>query len=376
MSQLVPFTNLVSEWLPLKDEVLARIERVFAHGQFIMGPEVIELEARLAEDTGALHALTCSSGTMALQLALMALEVGPGDEVILPAFTFAAPLEVVLLLGATPVLADINPLTYTLDAASAEPLITPRTRAIIAVSLYGHPADFTGLNELASRHGIHLIEDAAQSYGATLEGKRSGNLATTIGCTSFFPTKPLGGACEGGALFTNNPLLASRLAVIRDHGQLAKYVHSSLGLNGRLDSISCVSLLVAIGRIRSQIAHRQAVAKQYDELLSDLAARGKIQLPYVSNGATSAFAQYAVQVDDRASVVDAMCAANVQVAIHYPIPLHHQLAFRDRVIFNSLEHSESLARRVLCLPIYPTITEVQQQQVASALAAALVGSTS
>lgn len=366
MNPLVPFVDLAAEWLPLKDAALERIQRVFEHGQFVMGPEVAELEARLAHDVGVDHAITCSSGTMSLQIALMALDLKPGDEVILPAFSFAAPLEVVLLLGAKAMLADIDAGTYTIDVDSVASLISPRTRAIIAVSLFGQPADFTRLNELADRHGVPVVEDAAQSYGAVLNGKRSGNLST-IGCTSFFPTKPLGGAGDGGALFTNDPVLGRRFREVRDHGQSGKYNHVRLGINGRLDSISCAALLVRIGGSAALTSQRQAAARRYDDLLAGIAGRGRIRLPVVQSNAESAFAQYAVQVEAREAVIGAMQRSNVQVAVHYPSPLHLQPAFKEKVCFRTLVNAERVARQVLCLPIYPTLTPSQQEQVATAL---------
>lgn len=369
-NSVIPFADLAAEWCPLKSEVLQRIQQVFEHGKFVMGPEVAELESRLAQDVGVDHAITCSSGTTSLQIALMALDLMPGDEVILPAFTFAAPLEVVLLLGLKAMLADIDPRTYTIDADSVASLISPRTRAIIAVSLYGNPADFTRLNELADRHGIPIIEDAAQSYGAALNGSRSGNLCA-IGCTSFFPTKPLGGAGDGGAVFTSDPVLAQRITEIRDHGQSEKYKHVRLGINGRLDSISCATLLVRLGGFAKALAQRQEAARRYDALLSEVAARGCILLPMVLATAQSSFAQFAVQVEARESVIEAMQVANIQVAVHYPEPLHLQPAFRHRVFFGTLTNAERVARHVLCLPIYPTLTRSQQERLARVLIDAL-----
>lgn len=367
---LVPFVDVAGEWSLRKAEALKRIERVFEHGQFVMGPEVEELEARLEQDTGVGNAIACSSGTTALLMALMALDLAPGDEVILPAYTFAAPLEAVLLLGAKAVLADIDPGTYTVDPDSVALLIGPRTRAIIAVSLYGVPADFTRLNELGIRKGIPIIEDAAQSYGASLNGRCSGNLST-VGCVSFFPTKTLGGAGDGGALLTNDPVLAQRLREIRDHGQSGKYNHVRLGVNGRLGSIACAALLARIGDVAQMVVRRQTAARRYAALLAEVAEQGKILLPTAPTPFKSAFAQYAVQVQSRSSVMQAMQAASVQVAVHYPTPLHLQPAFSERVSFGSLLNAEKLAQHVLCLPIYPSLTPVQQGQVAVALIAAL-----
>lgn len=363
---LIPFVDLASEWNPLKEEIQAVIWRVFEHGQFVMGPEVAELERRLAQDVGVSFAITCSSGTIALLMALMGLEIRPGDEVVLPAYTFAAPLETALLLGAKPILADIDPATFCIDVDSVARSITRRTKAIIAVSLYGQPAAFDRLNRLANSEGIPLIEDAAQSYGATLNGRRSGSLST-IGCASFFPTKPLGGAGDGGAVFTDDPLLAERIKEIRDHGQTSKYRHTRLGINGRLGSIACAALLPRLNGLVKALALRQAVAARYDELLAVAADTGLIQLPVIPKTCTSVYAQYAVQVDDRERVAEALRKAGVQTAIHYPIPLHRQPAFCRFASFGDLVHSEAAARRVLCLPIYPALTIQQQARVTNAL---------
>lgn len=368
----VPFVDLACDWIPCKAEALRRIERVFEHGQFVAGPEVEELESRLVQDCGAQHAVACGSGTTALLMALMALDLTPGDEVILPAYTFAAPLEAVLLLGATPVLADIDPCTYTIAPDSVASLIGARTRAIVAVSLYGVPADFERLNGMAGRHGIPVIEDAAQSYGATLNGARSGNLST-MACASFFPTKTLGGAGDGGAVFTSDATLANRLRQIRNHGQSDRYRHVRLGINGRLGSIACAALLARIGGIAEMVAARQAAARRYDHMLAQGADRGKVLLPTAPVNCQSAFSLYAVQVEARDSVAEAMGAAGIQVAVHYPAPLHLQPAFAEKVSFRALPISERLAGRVLCLPMYPTLTAAQQQQVAAALIAAVDG---
>lgn len=367
---VVPFVDLAAEWLPLKEDIHARISRVFEHGQFVMGPEVIELEQRLAQDVGVAFAMTCSSGTIALQMALMALGVGYGDEVVLPAFTFAAPLEAVLLLGAKPILADIDPHTYCIDADSVAQLISHRTKAIIAVSLYGQPADFERLSRLADLRDIPVIEDAAQSYGATLNGRRSGSLST-IGCTSFFPTKPLGGAGDGGAIFSDDPKIAIRIREIREHGQSGRYQHVRLGINGRLDTIACAALLPRLDGIARAIAQRQSVASRYDTLLQDAAKLGQIKLPFVRENSTSAYAQYAIQLANRKRVMEILQECGIQVAVHYPTPLHHQPAFHDQVGFDQLPNAESASHRVLCLPIYPALAIDQQERTVSALMRAL-----
>lgn len=364
MNDSVPFIDLVADWQPLKAAVMARIERLFEHGQFVMGPEVRELEQRLAEDCQVTHALTCSSGTMALQLALMALEIGPGDEVIVPAFSFAAPLEAVLLLGATPVLADVCADTLNLDIQACAALVGPRTRAIVAVSLYGQPADFAALNALASAHGLHVIEDAAQSYGATLDGRPSGSLAS-IGCTSFFPTKPFGGAGEGGALFTADAALAQRIREARDHGQSAKYLHSRLGTNGRLDSLACCALLVGLERLPERLEQRRRIAERYRQGLA--AAAPALRLPTQLPGARSAHAQFAILLERRDELAERLRSAGIQVAVHYPTPLHRQPAFASRCRYPALPVAERLAREVLCLPLYPSLDPASQERVIHAV---------
>lgn len=346
------------------------ISKVFDHGQFILGPEVHALEARLAADAGCAYALSCSSGTTALQMVLMALGIGAGDEVILPAYTFAAPLEAVLLLGATPVLADIDPKTYCIDAASVLRLLGPNTKAIIAVSLYGQPADFAALNTLAAAAGIAVIEDAAQSYGATQGGRRSGALSK-IACTSFFPTKPLGGAGDGGAIFTDDPHLAQILREIRDHGQVGKYHHVRLGVNGRLDSIACALLDLRLDGLAAAIARRQAIAQHYTDMLTPDAMQGRLQLPSLAAGTSSAYAQYVIGLDHRDQVAEILKTAGIQTAVHYPLPLHRQPAFRTKVRHLDLRHAEAAAARSLCLPIYPSLTTSAQDATIDQLKRAL-----
>lgn len=366
MTTTVPFVDLVAEWLPLKAAALERVAQVIEHGRFIMGPEVHALEEHLAQDVGVAYAITCSSGTTALQMALLALGVGPGDEVIVPAFTFAAPLEAVLLLGGHGVLADVDPQTCLIDIDSVAELISPRTKAIIAVSLYGQPVDFCRLNKLAAAFRIPVIEDAAQSYGAVAANRRSGALST-VGCTSFFPTKPLGGAGDGGALFTDDPDLACRIKEIRDHGQSSKYVHARLGFNGRLDSISCALLSLRLDGIAQMVASRQQVAKHYDALLAELVQRGQLSPLLIREDVSSAFAQYTIKIENRDQAIQAAQAAGVQLAVHYPTPLHRQPAFLNRVSYRSLVNTEHLSEQVLCLPIYPSLTLPQQERVVGVL---------
>ncbi|MEO5696232.1 MAG: DegT/DnrJ/EryC1/StrS family aminotransferase, partial [Burkholderiaceae bacterium] len=236
------FIDLKSQYAALKDRIAERMQRVLDHGQYIMGPEVAELELALAEYTGAKHCVTVASGTEALLIALMALDLKPGDEVVTTPFTFAATAEMIVLLGGVPVFADIEPDTCNIDAALIEARITPRTKAIMPVSLYGQCADMDAINAIASRHGLAVIEDAAQSFGATCQGRHSGNLST-IGCTSFFPSKPLGCYGDGGAVFTNDDALAQACREIRVHGQSARYTHTRVGVGGRMDTLQCAITL-------------------------------------------------------------------------------------------------------------------------------------
>ncbi|GAB3349023.1 DegT/DnrJ/EryC1/StrS family aminotransferase [Lysobacter tyrosinilyticus] len=364
MSPELPFFDASALHAPLLQELQEAAARVHGHGRYIGGPEVAELEARLGDEVGA-HCVTCSSGTMALCMALMALGVGAGDEVIVPAYTFAAPVEAVLLLGAIPVLADIEADTCILSATAATAAITPRTRAIIAVSLYGQPADFDALQELAHRHGIALIEDAAQSYGASLHGVPSGRFGD-VACTSFFPTKPLGGCGDGGAIFTRDATLAAVLREIRDHGQSVKYVHVRLGLNGRLDTLSCAALLVKHAYFQRDLARRRELAARYDLLLPSGLPRLRQRA-----GVLSAWALYAIRSPQRDRLRDALAAAGVQTAVHYPLPLHRQPAFATACRWLDLHESERAARELLCLPLHAGLADAEQDRVIDALAEAV-----
>lgn len=361
MSSDIAMFDAAALHLPLREELEVALARVVGHGHFIQGPEVEELEARLAQYVGVPHCITCSSGTTALVMALMVLGVGPGDEIILPAFTFAAPLEAVLLLGATPVLADIEPGWHALSVEAAASLIGVRTRAIIAVSPYGQPADFAGLSALARTRGIALVEDAAQSFGGELAGVRSGAFGD-VACASFFPTKPLGGCGDGGALFTRDQVMASALRQIRDHGQSGKYRHARLGFNGRLDTLSCAALLVKLRHFPAHLQRRRELASRYDKGLATF------NTPRQRMGAVSAYGQYCIELEDRDRVRDALARAGIATAVHYPSTLDRQPAFQDRVrVPAPIENSERLARQGLCLPLHAALREPQQDRVIEAL---------
>src|SRR5688572_18381583 len=261
------FTDLKAQYRALKRELDARIQRVLDHGQYILGPEVREMEEKLEAYTGARHCISVASGTEALLIALMSLDIKPGDEVITTPFTFVATGEMIVLLGAKPVFVDAEEDTANIDAAKIAAAITPRTKAIMPVSLYGQPADMDEINALAAKHGVPVIEDAAQSFGATYKGRKSCNLST-IGATSFFPSKPLGCYGDGGALFTNDDALGKAFREIRHHGQSARYQHTRIGVGGRMDTIQCAVLLAKLPRLEWEIERRIALGKRYDALLA------------------------------------------------------------------------------------------------------------
>lgn len=320
-SRTLDFTDLKSQQDALRPQLERNIHRVLHHGQYILGPEVRALEERLAVYTGAKHCITVASGTEALLISLMALGIGPGDEVITTPFTFVATAEVIVLVGARPVFVDIEPATCNIDASLIEARITARTKAIMPVSLYGQPADMDAINAIAARHGnMPVIEDAAQSFGATYNGKKSGNLST-IGCTSFFPSKPFGCYGDGGVIFTSDDALAQACREIRVHGQSKRYVHTRIGVGGRMDTLQCAVVLAKLDRFDQEIVQRQQAAGRYHELIAtkthgntrkeeknenvrvfpcDSVARTLRLLPWPKADRTSVFAQYSILVQDRA----------------------------------------------------------------------------
>ena len=318
------FIDLKTQYQRLKADIDAGIARVLAHGQYILGPEVAELEEKLAAYTSAKHCITVANGTDALQIAQMALGIGPGDEVITPGFTYIATAETVVLLGAKPVYVDIDPRTCNLDPAQLEAAITPRTKAIIPVSLYGQCADYDTINAIAAKHRIPVIEDAAQSFGATYKGRKSCNL-TTIACTSFFPSKPLGCYGDGGAIFTNDDELATVMRQIARHGQDRRYHHIRVGVNSRLDTLQAAILLPKLEVLNTEMQARQRVADEYARLLT----QAGITPPHVDTHNTSAWAQYTVQVPNRQQLQDKLKAQDIPTAVHYPIPLNLQPAVAD-----------------------------------------------
>jgi UDP-2-acetamido-2-deoxy-ribo-hexuluronate aminotransferase len=358
----VEFIDLKKQYELSKDRIDRRMQAVLAHGQYVMGPEVKELEEKLAAYTGGKHAIGCASGTDALLLALMALNVGPGDEVITTPFSFIATAEVISLLRATPVFVDIDIRTYNIDPARLAKAIHPNTKAIMAVSLYGQCADFDAINTIADRHSIAVIEDAAQSFGATYKERRSCNLST-IGCTSFFPSKPLGCYGDGGACFTNDAALATAMKQIRVHGQDRRYHHPIIGVNARLDTLQAAILLAKFEQFPEELEARATVAARYDHLLA-----GAVTTPYVAPHNTSVYAQYTVLVHDRDAAQSALKQRGIPTAVHYPVPLHLQPAFAGlRYKAGDFPASEEAARRVLSLPMHPYLSEKDQDLIADAL---------
>jgi UDP-2-acetamido-2-deoxy-ribo-hexuluronate aminotransferase len=364
---LLPLIDLAAQYAALKERIDQRMQQVLDHGQYILGPEVRELEEQLVCLTGAQHCITVASGTEALLMALMALGVGPGDEVITTPFTFAATAEVIVRLQAVPVFVDIEPDSCLIDASLIAPRITPRTRAIMPVSLYGQVADMDAINALARQHGLAVIEDAAQSMGALYRGQHSGNLST-IACTSFFPSKPLGCYGDGGAVFTSDSDLAQACRALRVHGQSARYTHTRIGLGARMDTLQCAVVLAKLERFAWEVERRQAIAQRYQMLLQDLP---DFRLLAVRPERSCVWAQFTVFVPRRAAVQAALLASGIATAVHYPRPLHHQPAYTGLCCPECCPQSTLASQQVLSLPMGPDLSEVQQDQVVAALQAAL-----
>ncbi len=362
------FIDLKTQYRRIKPSVDARIARVLEHGAYVMGPEVTELEQVLANYCGTRHCVSVASGTDALMIALMALDIGPGDEVITAPFTFFASAEVIALVGATPVFVDVDTRTYNLDPTQLEAAITPRTKAVMPVSLYGQCADFDAINAIACRHSLPVIEDAAQSFGATYKGKKS-NALSLIGATSFFPSKPLGAYGDGGALFTNDDNLAKLMREIRLHGQDRRYHHPRLGLTGRLDSIQAAVLLAKMEIFDDEVAARIRLGARYAELLAEAFAGhpAAVRTPYIEPANTCVYAQYTIEVENRDFFETRMKALGVPTAVHYPLPLHLQPVFDHLGLREGrFPASEAAARRVISLPMHPYLTEAEQVKVVEA----------
>ncbi len=355
------FIDLKSQYRRIEEDVNRRIKKVLEHGKYILGPEVDELEEKLAAYVGVKHCISVANGTDALQIALMALGIKPGDEVITPAFSYIATAETAALLGAKLVYVDVDPKTYNLDASLLNAAITERTKAIIPVSLYGQCADFDAINEIANKYNIPVIEDGAQSFGATYKGQKSCSLST-IGCTSFFPSKPLGCYGDGGALFTDDDELATVLRQIARHGQDRRYHHIRVGVNSRLDTIQAAVLLAKMEVFDEELIARVEVGNRYSELLSRTA---QIVTPYIEPHNNSAYAQYTVQVDHREKVQAELREQGIPTTVHYPLPLNLQPAVANADA--STPVSEQLAKKVVSLPMHPFLSLEHQEWVSKSL---------
>ena len=353
----INFINLQGQYQKYKVEIDKEMNEVLDTSGYIMGPKVAKLEENLANFVGCKHAIACSSGTDALLLALMALDIKAGDEVITTPFTFIATAEMIAFVGAIPVFVDIDEKTYNIDISQIEAKITDKTKAIMPVSLFGQIADMDAINEIAKKHNLKVIEDAAQSFGATYKGKKSCNLSD-IGTTSFFPAKPLGCYGDGGAVFTNDDELASKMRIILNHGQTQRYVHSHVGINGRLDAIQAGVLNVKLKYFDEEIAQRQIVAKKYNENLKD------ILVPFVEEDNLSVWAQYCIRVKDRDAMLKKCADKGVPTGVYYPIPLHLQEVFQYLGYKNGdFPITEKVSLDIMALPMSAFLTKEEQDYV-------------
>lgn len=358
---MIPFFDLVAQQAVIKSEIDENISKVLAHGKYILGPEVAELEERLCEYTGAKFCITCANGTDALQIALMAIGVGPGDEVITPAFSYIATAEATALLGAKPIYVDVDPITFNINPALIEEKITTRTKAIIPVSLYGQPADFQKINKIASKHNLIVIEDGAQSFGSEQLGQKSCNLSE-IGCTSFFPSKPLGCYGDGGAVFTSDENMAKVIRQIARHGQEKRYFHARVGINSRLDTLQAAILLPKLDILDTEIVTRDALAKKYTTSLS---TDNCLSCPIILDGNRSAWAQYTLRVEDREEFRKKLDKADVPTAVHYPMPLNKQPAVSD--VNAALHNGDKISAEVVSLPMHAYMSEVTFKKIINAI---------
>ena len=371
----IKMVDLVGQYLKIKDEVDAQMQNVINAAQFINGAKCRDFSANLAGYTGAAHAITCANGTDALQIALMALGLQRGDEVIVPTFTYVATAEVIALLGLVPVLVDVEWDTFNIDSEKIEEAITPRTKAIVPVHLFGQCANMGRIMEIAAKHNLYVVEDNAQAIGAQWKGvlqerenPKSGTIGN-VGCTSFFPSKNLGCFGDGGAMFTNDEALAERLHCIANHGQKVKYHHSIIGCNSRLDTLQAAVLDVKLKYLDEYISSRQSAADYY---LQELASVEGIELPVTADYTTHVYHQFTLKVRDgrRDALKECLAKREIPSMIYYPLPLHHQEAYKDMaVIVGGLENSVELSGRVLSLPMHTELTEEQLHYICKAIKA-------
>jgi UDP-2-acetamido-2-deoxy-ribo-hexuluronate aminotransferase len=360
------FIDLKAQYSRYQAEIDQRMRQVLAHGHFIMGPEIAELEQTLAPYVGAAHCITVASGTASLEIALRALDIGPGDEVITVPYTWISTAEVIRLVGARPVFVDIEPVAFNLDLGRLEAAFSPRTKALIPVSLFGQMPDYEQINAIARRHNVPVIEDAAQSFGAQQRGKRSCGV-TALASTSFFPAKPLGCYGEGGALFTSDNALADRMRAIRTHGGLKRHHHPLVGTNGRFDTLQAAVLLAKWPHFEWEVEQRVRIGARYSDKL-----RGLCVVPEVKEGNTHVYAQYTIRLPQRDQVAEKLKAKGIPTAVYYPKCLHEQPVFANLGYhLGDFPVSEQAAREVLSLPMHPFLTEADQDRVVAALQSAV-----
>jgi len=377
------FIDLKLQYQRYQSEIDARMKKVLDHGHFIMGPEIAELETALAAFVGVKHAITVASGTDSLEIALRALNIGPGDEVITVPFTWISTAEVIGLVGAKPVFVDIEPATYNIDVDQIEAAITPQTKALLPVSLFGQMPDYDRINAIAGRHNLPVIEDGAQSFGATQRGRRSCGV-TLIGSTSFYPAKPLGCYGDGGALFTNDDALAGKMRAIRTHGGLKRHHHPYLGMNGRFDTLQAAVLLAKLPHFPWEVEQRARIGARYSELLSPVLPSPNSDLPaprsllpapcsppVVAPGNTHVYAQYTIRVPDRDALGASLKALGIPTAVYYPKCLHEQPVFAHHGSkWGAFPESEKASREVISLPMHPFLSEADQDRVVEAVLSA------
>jgi len=352
------FIDLKTQYQRYQSEIDARMRQVLDHGKFIMGPEIAEMESALAKYVGVKHAISVSSGTHSLEIALRALDIGPGDEVITVPFTWISSAEVILLVGATPVFVDIEPLTFNVDLNQIEDAITPRTKAIIPVSLFGQMPDYHQINQIADRHGITVIEDAAQSFGATQQGRQSCSV-TKIASTSFFPAKPLGCFGDGGALFTDDDPLAQKMAAIRTHGGLQRHHHPYVGTNGRMDTLQAAVILAKLPHFDWEVQQRHQIGGRYSRLLNEFC-----QIPQVLDGNTHVYAQYTIRVHQRDELAAHLQQQGIPTAVYYPKCVHEQPVFAPFGYHAGMfPVAEKAANEVLSLPMHPFLSPEDQDRI-------------
>ena len=360
------FIDLKGQFRRYRADIETRMAAVLEHGHFIMGPEIAELEKQLAEHTGVKHAITVASGTDSLEIALRALGIGPGDEVVTVPFTWISSAEAIRLVGAKPVFVDVSPDDFNMDVSKLEAAITPRTRAIMPVSLFGQMPDFTFINRIAAARGIAVIEDGAQSFGATQNGRKSCGVST-VGSTSFFPAKPLGCYGDGGAVFTDDDELAEKMKAIRTHGGVKRHHHTLVGMNGRFDTLQAAVLLAKMPHFADEVEARGRIGGRYSDLLKDAC-----EVPQVRSGNTHVYAQYTIRVADRELLAAKLKAAGIPTAVYYPKCLHEQPVFADLGYhWGDCPESERASREVVSLPMHPFLSESDQEAVVNAVKTAL-----